>query len=326
MRKIFTIAILALSINTLAQIPVDHLWGSYPLNGNSLDVSGNNHNLLNINNVAFSTNRFNQSNSCASFTGNNFLTCNGLPDYDTLSVSTWININTAQFSLIFASGWLCCNGYSAYIFDGIGGAGYLLSVVTGGISGMVTGSTYQLDINRWYNIVLVKESNKFSLYCNGIFQSSGNSSYSTPADSVIFGEAFNGKIDDIRVYNRALNQAEITALYNENLCYETITVTDTLIINVSLTGFHPVIYANTIKVYPNPTSDKISIDCGTNYSTLNGYTIKITNSLSQTVYTSLVTQQLTTIDLNSWTGTGIYFVHLIDANNNTIDIKKIVLQ
>ena len=136
----------------------------------------------------------------------------------------------------------------------------------------------------------------------------------------------NGSIDDIGVWNRALTQAEITNLYNGNICYTYITVTDTLIINVSLTGFNPVTYANTIKVYPNPTNNKITIDCGNNYSTLNGYTIKITNSLSQTVYTSLVTQQSTILDLNSWTGRGIYFVHLIDANNNTIDIKKIVLQ
>jgi hypothetical protein len=79
-------------------------------------------------------------------------------------------------------------------------------------------------------------------------------------------------------------------------------------------------------LYPNPTNDNITIDCGSNFSTLNSYTIKITNSLSQTVYTSLVNQQITTINLSTWTGRGIYFVHLIDATNNAIDIKKIVLQ
>lgn len=81
-----------------------------------------------------------------------------------------------------------------------------------------------------------------------------------------------------------------------------------------------------IRVYPNPTKDILIIDCGNNYGSLNGYTIKITNSLSQTVYTSKVNQQSTSIKLNSWTGKGIYFVHLIDASSNTIDIKKIVLQ
>ncbi|MBK9672319.1 MAG: hypothetical protein IPO70_08695 [Bacteroidetes bacterium] len=32
------------------------------------------------------------------------------------------------------------------------------------------------------------------------------------------------------------------------------------------------------------------------------------------------------MNLSSLTGNGIYFVHLIDASGNTIDIRKIVLQ
>jgi hypothetical protein len=137
---------------------------------------------------------------------------------------------------------------------------------------------------------------------------------------------FIGELDELRLYNRELSDSEITSLYNEGLCKQSISVTDTLVINANFTGFNPVTYANTIKVYPNPTHDKITIDCGNNFSTLNGYTIKITNSLSQAVYTSKVTQQSATIDLSTWTGRGIYFVHLIDGNGSTIDIKKIVLQ
>jgi hypothetical protein len=79
-------------------------------------------------------------------------------------------------------------------------------------------------------------------------------------------------------------------------------------------------------VYPNPANTQISIDCGANYATLNGYTIRITNSLSQVVYQSAVTQQLNVLNLNTWTGKGIYFVHVIDDKGHTLDIKKIVLQ
>jgi len=116
------------------------------------------------------------------------------------------------------------------------------------------------------------------------------------------------------------------ALYNEGLCYQLITVTDTLIINANLTGYTPITYQNTIKIYPNPSNDLITIDFGSNYSTMSGYTLKITNSLGQIVYTTPINTQQTSVDLNTWSGNGIYFVHLIDGAGNTIDIRKIVLQ
>lgn len=104
-----------------------------------------------------------------------------------------------------------------------------------------------------------------------------------------------------------------------------ISVTDTLIINANLTGINPPNNINTIKVFPNPTNDHITIDNGT-YANMNGYQIKIMNSLSQIVFQSVINQQQFYIDLSTWTGNGIYFVHLIDAQSNTIDIRKIVLQ
>ena len=153
-----------------------------------------------------------------------------------------------------------------------------------------------------------------------MLRAGNHSCSSVPDDDYI------GKFDDLGLWNRALTQQEITGLYNESICAVSVTVTDTLVINANFTSFNPVTYANTIKVFPNPTKDKITIDCGSNYNTLNGYTIKITNSMSQVVYSSNITQQSATIDLSTWTGRGVYFVHLVDGNGSTVDIKKIVLQ
>lgn len=82
---------------------------------------------------------------------------------------------------------------------------------------------------------------------------------------------------------------------------------------------------NTIKVYPNPASNHITIDNG-NYLNMAGYTIKIENSTGQQVFQSLINQSQFYIDLGSWTGNGLYYVHLIDPTNNTVTIRKIVLQ
>jgi hypothetical protein len=109
--------------------------------------------------------------------------------------------------------------------------------------------------------------------------------------------------------------------------YDTLltSVTDTLIINAMLTGITPPNNFNTVQIYPNPASTHISVDYG-NFGAMAGYTIKIVNSIGQTVFTSPINQQTSYIDLSTWTGNGIYYVQLIDPQNNTIENRKIVLQ
>jgi len=104
-----------------------------------------------------------------------------------------------------------------------------------------------------------------------------------------------------------------------------ITVTDTLLINTTITELNPPNNANTIKVFPNPTNDHITINYG-NFSVMNGYQLKIENSLGQQVFQTDITQQSDYLNLSSWGGNGLYFVHIIDPQGNTIDIRKIVLQ
>jgi hypothetical protein len=80
-----------------------------------------------------------------------------------------------------------------------------------------------------------------------------------------------------------------------------------------------------LKVYPNPANDHITIEYGA-YANMSGYTLKITNTLGAAVFTTAINQKTSSVVLNDWGGHGIYFVHLIDAKNNTLDIRKIVIQ
>jgi hypothetical protein len=104
-----------------------------------------------------------------------------------------------------------------------------------------------------------------------------------------------------------------------------VSVTDTLIINSTITSLTPPNNTNTIKVFPNPTNDHITINYG-NFAAMNGYTLKITNALGQIVFTSPINHQSSYIDLSTWGGNGIYFVQIMDTQNNTIENRKIVLQ
>ena len=102
------------------------------------------------------------------------------------------------------------------------------------------------------------------------------------------------------------------------------TVTDTLIINTTLSLPSPN-NENTILIYPNPASDHITIDNG-NYTAMAGYSIKIKNNAGQDVFQSAINQAQFYVDLSTWTGRGLYFVHLYDSQNNTVTVRKIVLQ
>jgi hypothetical protein len=109
--------------------------------------------------------------------------------------------------------------------------------------------------------------------------------------------------------------------------YDTLhtTVTDTLVINTNIVGMNPPNSLNTIKVFPNPASTHITIDYG-NFAIMNGYQLVIENSIGQQVFQTNINQQSDYLSLATWGGNGLYFVHIIDPQGNTIDIRKIVLQ
>lgn len=104
-----------------------------------------------------------------------------------------------------------------------------------------------------------------------------------------------------------------------------ITVTDTLLINTTISGVGQPDRVNTIKIFPNPASTHITIDYG-DIAILNGYRLRITNSLGQEVFQTAITQPSEYLDLSGWGGNGLYFVHLIDPQGNILDIRKIVLR
>lgn len=85
--------------------------------------------------------------------------------------------------------------------------------------------------------------------------------------------------------------------------------------------------SKTIKIYPNPASTHINIDFN-NETDLNGGKIKFINSLGQEVFTRPINLSgtQTSMQLNTWGGTGMYFVQIINPQGQIVDIKKIILQ
>jgi hypothetical protein len=122
---------------------------------------------------------------------------------------------------------------------------------------------------------------------------------------------------------------DTTGVVCTSTTYDTVTtylsVTDTLKINLNLTGINPPNNNNLVSAYPNPAKDHLFIDCG-NFASMAGYTIKITNTLGQVVFNQSVTQQQFYIDLSTWGGNGTYILYILDQNQAVKSQKKIVLQ
>jgi hypothetical protein len=127
------------------------------------------------------------------------------------------------------------------------------NILTGGRT-TATGITN--DISNWHHYVFIisQSGNKKQMYLDGILNS--NASYSLTCNNKnlplqIGGGAsnggpaqvrWNGKIDDICIYNRALNSNEVTALFNGvNVCFSV--------------GLHELKSEEKIIVYPTVSFD-----------------------------------------------------------------------
>ncbi len=338
LNSLFVSAILITSVVT-AQIPTKGLVAYYPFNGNANDQSGNNVNGT-VNGATLTADRFGNPNSAYQFNGTtNYIDCGTASSTINfsggISFCAWINVakdtNSSVVDEMTSSG----NGFRTSVRAK--GNGQDFWATSGSyLSGVASQSTSTFSTGNWYSIVGTWGlDDSVRIYFNGALQQQSFSTYNFSNTQDIFigrgrlssiYEFFNGVIDDIRIYNRAITSGEVNAIYNEAICSQNITVTDTLVINTTMTGFNPVTFANSIKIYPNPANSQITIDNGNNFSGLTGYTIKITNTLGQTEFSSLITQKQFVISLSTWTGKGVYFVNLIDGSGNTIDIRKIVLQ
>lgn len=325
-------------VNLTSQTTDVGLLGYYPFNNTATDRSGN-CNVGQVYNAQPTTDRFGNINSAYHFDGtidqyieipaDNFVT----PNY---SYSVWAYAETLPITgefqtLISIGGELWQDQGIALRDGGYGGASY-----NSDGSNFVLNSKTSTQLNKWVHLVLTRSDDDVKFYQDGeLVDNVPNSQSLTPFYSKFpkaflglrhnFTKGFLGKIDDVRIYNRAISQDEVTQLYNENVCFLNISVSDTLVINAHLTSLFPVNYKINIKAYPNPTLDHLIIDAG-NISDLKDYSMKIRNATGIEVFQSAIDKQFYDLDMNKWLGKGLYLLYLYDSNLKIVDVKKLILQ
>jgi hypothetical protein len=333
------LAIQPLFAQVPSYVPTNGLVGYWPFNGNANDESGNGNNGTN-NGANLINDRFGNANSAyelSTLTDN--LTVNNVQpafNNNALSVSLWMKFPTQynQSSLaLVKNGTPYTNGFDVAIDQNntaYGVNNYLVVFLVGnGVA--VSFIANQAELGVWSNIVSTYDGSNIKIYLNGIIKAtqSFNQSMNIPNNNLVIGSWDNPttpavrtrQIDDIGIWNRALTPQEITNLYNSVNSNECLT----MVINSGPLSTNPVTYTSTVNIFPNPANDQITIDCG-NLANVVGWNIKITNALGQQVFAAPMNTQQYVVPLNSWSGQGMYFVKILNAQNEVVNIKKIILQ
>ncbi len=194
------------------------LVGHWKLDGNATDYSGKGHDGTNHGATA-TTDRFGKANGAMSFDGRSqYVKTSAIPTYAAYTMSFWAKrsgdgtnapraIMVSQFATYIDTCYLSKTLFSI----GTSLAGQLLK--TGGQC---------VGTGLWTHYAGTYDGTNAYLYVNGVQVGTWN----VTGDGAVLGATlqiadfnaagffFNGSIDDVRIYNRALTAADVTALYH----------------------------------------------------------------------------------------------------------------
>ncbi|WP_461083190.1 LamG-like jellyroll fold domain-containing protein [Spirosoma flavus] len=215
----------------LAQAPSAGLVAYYPFNGNANDETGTGHNGL-VNGASVTADRFGNASKAYSFDGvDDRIEVAHKADLNSLNFtySIWVNINEYGTSTLdetrIASMLMAKYGGSQgfVIFNNLPGQLVLRptpSTVLPASNDYFTNQS--IPVNTWKQVVFTKSGQQIRSYVDGVLSSTGvyTGNYTPSPESLYIGsgpwrsdEFFRGKLDDIRIYNRALSETEVTQLY-----------------------------------------------------------------------------------------------------------------
>jgi hypothetical protein len=227
-----TLAILGSAHYSIGQsvpsyVPATGLVGWWPFTGNAIDSSGNgNHGTVNA--ATLTTDRFGNVNKAYEFNGLN--TYISVPSNTSLQLTNnytlngWFNadvfFNTSTsdrsiISKVEIGGWY--GGYEVMVGGKTNDIAHVGNI---GGSNFILGKTGYL-INVWYMFSVTYDKSTLKLYMNGELVNSKSTvgNLQTSNLALLFGmhegnsQYFDGKIDDIGIWNRPLSACEISKLY-----------------------------------------------------------------------------------------------------------------
>ncbi len=224
---------LSLQLNALLQLLTSNgLIAYYPFSGNASDESGNG-NSGTVTSAVLTTDRKGIANSAYYFNGSNSLitvphnaSLNALP----LTVNLWFktNQNTGGGGYAFVTKYYNTsgNGWTVSFItpSGLFKGQYLNNNNLGSVFAY---SKSPVNDNYWHMVTVIYSLTGENVYIDNKLVASeiwiGTIGASTSTRNMLIGKVddpgtntyYNGSLDDIRIYNRALTSAEVAVLYNE---------------------------------------------------------------------------------------------------------------
>jgi hypothetical protein len=226
-----------ISFSTLNVDLTNGLAGYYPFSGNANDSSGNNVHGV-VTGAQLTTDRKGTTNCAYSFNGTNqYITIpdnNAVNDFTTqLSISIWINYNgfpgtntSSQVIGKWGIGGMDNAAYGIGMFTQNSTTAILRGTIhKAGVNSDVSTSPSTISINTWNHLVYTFKEGVHKIYLNGELiksatgpiSSTQNSRYNIDIGREAYGNYvyYKGVLDDVYLYNRELNIAEVKGLYRK---------------------------------------------------------------------------------------------------------------
>ena len=243
-------------------VPDQGLVAFYPFSGSFENTAGTEIDPAENHGATFATDRFGNENSSAYFDGNEAYL--EIPDNDAfsipttgaLTISVWVSPEVLNFPNAEAGGYVHWMGkgvphqhewafrmYNKDLSQGQENRPNRMSAYAFNLEGGLGSGSYVSELvqeNEWIHFVARYdvETNKITLFKNGVLKDQDDLYESTYKVQVQNGTAplrlgtrsqwsyFQGRIDDLRIYNRALSENEILELFNETDAKESNTETE----------------------------------------------------------------------------------------------------
>jgi hypothetical protein len=339
----FVVCFLLLSNLALTQIPnyvpTNGLVGWWPFNSNANDESEYTNDGL-VYGATLTQDRYGNPNSAYNFNGVSdyieVLDDNSLDFTNSYSLSAWYRTTddfTYNQTILGKGNDIGGSGYNMTINSAIisydnlqiqSGFNNGLGFVDGVINGAAMTPSVDIFTTNWHHIIGTYDGNTAKLYIDGVLMDTIQIEFSLSISEqpLLFGNEthtlyryFEGDIDDIGLWNRALTNDEVLKLYRAS-SPETTTNTGGHVINN---------FDINLDIYPNPTTDVVNIDFH-DLNKFEGGKVKIMSMSGQIVYEENITQSKMTLSVVDRFSKGIYIVTTTDSGGNILSNEKLIVQ